>query len=198
MKLIDFAARLAPLLGLKMGEVTELLRALKEGSEHFKPERLEPELRDAIDEERWADVVQSRSGPGGGLPADPFRAAFLVLAIMLEKPRRKIAEAVWQVWHLPQEGSVYGGWGEDWRPTIKYCPLTKVPFFGEALKAVVGDGDLAGRVKEVRASDDEAVIIFDDGQVSRFVRSGRKPQHLRRDGVLDGYSVGFIAQILQR
>lgn len=198
MKLVDFSAHLVPLLNVTMGEVTELLRALKEGSDHFDAAKLDEATRREAARTGapvTPELLVSRPGPGGGLPADPFRAAFLVVAIMLGKPRKEIALAVWNTWHHVHKGSVTSGWGENWKPTIVCCSLTGSPLFGEAFKAILASVDLAARVDEVRVSDHFAEIRFDKDKVSRFEDPHRR-NYLTREASLNGHAVKLIAGLL--
>jgi len=193
-KLMDLCANLVPLLGVPMSEFTELARSLKEGSSHFdeasEANRLHPE------------ILKGRPGPGGGVVADPFRAAFMLAALMINGPRRDSAKNTWEVWHLNQEGSILGGWGECLQPTITRCPLTGMHLFGDAFKAILADEDLASRVKEVRiGSNGRAEIRFDDDAVSRFgvhQSLNRAGRYLHRVAVLDGFVVHGVCQLLKR
>lgn len=201
-KLVDAVALLMPVTGMTMAENNELLRALKEGTAHFDPEKLEAPTRQLAAKagvEVTPELVMSRPGPGGGLDADPFHLTFFMTAAMLGKRRREVALATWHAWHLHVEGSELSGWGDDWKPTIKTCGLTGSPLFGEAFKLVLSNEDLARRVDEVRISDDHAEIHFDNGGISKF-DEGHTPQrpHLTREARLDGFGVATIATLLKR
>jgi hypothetical protein len=167
MKLTDLAAHFVPLLGVPMSDITETLRFLKEGSSHFKDVDDVPDLK-------------GRRGPGGGVDAEPFNSAFLLLAILIDGPRREAAISTWNVWHFVMKGSIARGSGDDFR-TIKRCELTGAPVFGEALKAIMSSEDIAARVKEIVVSNPSgwAKIIFDSGQVSAF----REPHRHRELGI---------------
>lgn len=204
MKLNTFCGHLVHLLDTPMSEFTELQRALKEQSAHFNPEdKLNKAVREYAKDTGISfdpDLLKGRAGPGGGIELDPFRAAFFLLAVAINGPRKENANATWLTWHLNQAGSVMSGWGEDWKPTVTYCPLTGMHLFGEALRKIVEDVDLARRVKEVRvASNHTAEIHFDEGKVSTFEKSysDRAPL-LYRLAVIDGSVWAMTAELVKR
>lgn len=191
MKILDLFGRLAPYMNLTMSEGTELLRALKEGSAHFN--------EDTAGESRVdPDILKGRPGPGGGVEADPFRAAFLLIAIMVNGPRKEAARNTWMTWHLNQEGSVLAGWGEDWKPTITVCPLTGQHLFGDAIKTIIENQDIAARVSKVHLSSDRSgEIHFDDGTVSKFHKGHNEPRYFHRGATVDGIVLQAMAQMLR-
>lgn len=201
MKLNTFATYLVPALGIPASDVTEGLRALRENSAHFDPES---EINEEVRKNqliRFApDLLRAKPGPGGGIDADPFRAGFLLVSLMVPGPRRDAATNTWMAWHLTQEGSVLSGWGEDWRPTLRLCPLTKQVVFGDAMKAVCGDEDLAKRVQEIRVlSNDTAEIVFDGDRVSRFTdATGGRELGLIKSASLRGDVLVMVARLLKQ
>lgn len=204
MKLNTYSGHLVSLLKLPMSEFTELQRALKEQSAHFDPEnKLNQDVHAyAADAGIGYDpeLLKGKAGPGGGIELDSFRAAFFLLAVVLNGPRKHAAEATWMTWHLNQEHSVLSGWGEDFKPTFAECPFTGHHLFGEALRAIIEDEDLAARVDEIRvASDLTAEIHYDGGKVSKFEKSYRDQfPFLYRVSVLNGLVLQAIAQLLKR
>ena len=204
MKLNTFCGNLVPLLGLPMSEFTELQRALKEQSPHFDPDNeLNAASRQQAEEAGVAfdpAMFRGKAGPGGGIDVDPFRAAFFVLAVVLNGPRKESANSTWLTWHLNQEGSELSGWGENWKPKFAACPMTGRHLFGDALKSIIEDQDLAARVDEVRVSSDlYAEIRYDGGKVSRFEKPYRDQEPiLRRDAVLQGIALQAISQLIKR
>lgn len=203
MKLNTFCANLVPLLGLPMSEFTELQRALKEQSVHFDPEseinRKASEYAASTGVGFNPDLLKGKAGPGGGIDVDAFRAAFFMLAVILNGPRKESATATWLTWHLDQEGAVLSGWGDDFKGTIVACPLTGQPLFGAALKALVEQEDLACRVDKICVvSNVSAEIYFDNGKVSRFQRSSNPDQLLYREAVVKGIVWQAIAQLVKR
>lgn len=201
MKLDDFAATLANLIEKPMSHFNELKRVLREQSSHFGewtdalPEAAQAQILTRTDE----TMLRARTGPKGGVDADPFRAGFLTIAAVMNSARSEVALQTWHAWHLSQTGSELSGWGDDWRPTIKACPLTKQHLFGEAFKAIISAPDIARRVVRVCIASDSAEIVYDDEQVSKFESyPGRPNKGLRVISILDGYVVQVIAATLTR
>lgn len=204
MKLNTFCGHLVHLLDMPMSDFTELQRALKEQSPHFNPEgKLEKAVRVYAEEAGIAhdpNLLKGKAGPGGGIELDSFRAAFFLLAVTLNGPRKDSSTATWLTWHLNQEGSEVSGWGDDWKPTFKLCPLTKQHLFGEALKQIIEDVSLAARVDEVRvASDLSAEIHYDNGKISKFDKSYRETApRLYRLAVVNGMVWQVAANLVTR
>ncbi|MCJ2033167.1 hypothetical protein [Methylobacterium sp. J-068] len=204
MKLTTFCGHLVPLLDMPMSDFTELQRALKEQSPHFNPEdKLNKAIRAYAEEAGISfdpNLLKGKAGPGGGIELDAFRAAFFLLAVTLNGPRKNSSTATWLTWHLNQEGSELSGWGDNWKPTIKLCPFTGQHLFGEALKKIIEDGSLAARVNEVRvASDLTAEIHYDNGNISKFEKSYRDTSpHLYRLAVVNGMVWQAAAELVKR
>jgi len=198
MKLITLCGHLAVATGREMSDFTELLRALKEGSTHFANIDI-----GAIkaSEEIPTNRFIAKSGPGGGLDADPFHTAFVVLALMLDAPRREVAIATWRAWHISHRGSILSGWGEDFEPTLAECKLTRRHLFGEAFKATLSDPELAKRVSLVRvdARSEIAEIHYDGDEISEFEEEyHRRTEGLRIVGELSGNLLHRIAVLITR
>ena len=182
-----------------MSEFTELQRALKEQSSHFDElSRANPRLAEESDA-RSHDKIKAKPGPGGGIEADPFHAGFFLLAFMLNGPRAKSAEATWFAWHLETAGSVTAGFGDDFEPTWKPCPLTGDILFGEALKRMLSDNKIADRIEKISVSTSLlwAEVTFDKDKVSRFesIRINGLPL-FDRIAVLDGTLIRSIARLI--
>jgi hypothetical protein len=202
MKLKTFSAHLVPLLKMPMSEFTELERALKEQSAHFDPENEinQEVLKLAAEKGVGHDpqLLKGKAGPGGGIELDAFRAAFFLLAVVLNGPRKESAYATWMTWHLNQEGSILGGAGDDWQPTFTVCPLTGQHLFGEALKAIIEDEGLARRVDEIRVSSNLSAEIHYDGKVSKFEKSyADMYPTLYRVAVLNGLVLVAVSQLVR-
>lgn len=216
MKLTDFTGWLISSLEDRQTTATELLRALREQSSHFDEAKagLLDEIKPELSEEaraalvRWltTDVspaaLRGKTGPRGGLEADPFRAAFVLLAVMVNGLRSDVGTRVWSAWHINHEGSILTGWGEDWEPTIATCELTGEHLFGEALKQILSNQIFAGRVRLVRVRSDSkrAEIHFDDGvghKVSVFDMGIEPVPHLARTAELSGTMVAIICARLK-
>lgn len=186
MKLNTLCGHLVPLLDLPMSEFTELLRALKEGS---------PKLD--LDGEK--DVLKGKPGPGGGVEADPFHTAFLLIGILVDGPRKDAALSTSRAWNHLAEGVLVKD--QNGIPTHHEvtCPLTGRAAFGHAFKAILEQASLADRVGEVRVfSDGRAEIAFDGNQVSRFKHHpapGSTPG-LYRGGLLRGPALRSIARLI--
>jgi len=192
MKLLDYTGWLISTVRDKQATATELLRALREQSSHFG--RAKGEFETAI----GPDLMRAKSGPGGGLDADPFRAAFVLLAIMLGGKRADIGARVWRTWHMAHEGSELAGFGGDWKTRIVHCEITKKHLFGDALKAILEDEDLARNIDKVRVASDFAEIRNSETKVSRFRESERTDTPpLIRITELDGRVVAGIGSILK-
>lgn len=201
MKLNTLCAQLVPVLGREMSDFTELLRALKEGSGLFDPAtELDKTTREGAEHGFDPDILKARPGPQGGLDATPFRAAFMLLAIMTGATRREATQATWRAWHLSREGSILFGWGEDWQPTLKTCRLTGKHLFGDAFKVIIEQPRLAARVSSIRLGADEtAEIIYDEDKASRFDNTNprkRQTAAFNRVAVLDGAVVKKVAELL--
>ena len=204
MKLNTFCGHLVSLLDMPMSDFTELQRALKEQSAHFNPaDQINADVQAYAADAGIgydANLLKGKAGPGGGIEVDSFRAAFFLLAVVLNGPRKDSATATWMTWHLNQEGSVLSGWGGDWKPTFTECPLTGQHLFGEALKTIIENEALARRVDEVRvASDRTAEIHFDDGKVSKFEKPYRdRDPLLYRVAVVKGTALQVVANLMKR
>lgn len=210
MNIQTFFAYLVSLLGIEMSDCTELLRALKEGSAHFDPDS--DAYQDAIRREAAAEnsaflngevppktFLTGKAGRGGGLSVDPFRATFFLLGLMLDGPRKDAAMNTWLAWHMETAGTQLGGWVADGPPRWVKCPLTGEVLFGQALKAIFSDEDLARRVDKITVGTNRTgEIYFDDGQVSRFEHGPSKPAHLYRVAVIDFEVVAAVANLLAR
>lgn len=188
MKLNTYCAHLVPLLGVEMSELMEVQRALKEQSPHFDDGGELNPLKGANMYQHQDEPLPAKPGPGGGVELDPFRAAFFLLAAVLNGPRKQASYSTWMTWHLNHEGSVLSGYGDDWKPTFTKCELTGKHLFGDALKQIISDISLANRVRQVRVSSNlVGEIVFDDGKVSRFEKAHRHSDPgLYRLSVLSG------------
>lgn len=191
MKMTDLCANLVPMLGVPASEFNELLRALREGSVHFREKpigTLNP------------DILKAKPGPGGGLIADAFRTAFVIVALMIDAPRQKVAENTWSVWHFEHDGATRSGWTSDSKPRSSYCSLTGQPLFGEAVRAILEDEDLACRVDFIEIGDNSARIVFDGGRSENFGLGsmGVTEKQFYRASVLRGVAVQGICQLIQR
>jgi hypothetical protein len=171
----------------------ELLRALREQSAHFNPDKASelPQFNPS--------VLRAKPGPGGGGPeADPFRGGFVLVAIMLGGTRSDIAYRVWDTWHLPAEGSVLSGWGDAFKPTFHHCDLTGAFLFGEALKTVLSDRDLPKLIQKLRITNNgEASIYHSGNKVSTFKHEYQNYMPLIRATELDGGLLRSIAGMVR-
>jgi len=197
MKLNDFCAHLVPVLGISMGELNELTRALREGSDHFKQQA--EKTTSAFD----PDLLKGRPGPGGGVGADPFRVAFMLLAIAVDAPRKDVTQKTWSAYHLSKEGSELAGWG-DFKPHFARCEVTNEHLFGAAIKKIVGSPDLASRVDSVWVQSDlRAAIVYDKaaggaGKKSLFADEGNvRASPMYKKTVIDGSVFQFVARLLK-
>lgn len=181
----------------------ELQRALREQSEHF----IDKDLPEGITTEVDSSILRApRTGPRGGLDADPFRASFMLVAIMMNGMKSDIADRVWRAWHLVQQGSVLSGFGEDWKPTVKLCPLTHKFLFGDALKATLSDPRMAERVNTIRIRLDCQMgeFVYDNGKASRFKdhpEQKDRPENeppLMRTAELEGEILVMLSKLLAR
>ncbi|WP_374385112.1 hypothetical protein [Dongia sp.] len=205
MKLNDLCAHFVPLLELPLSDFTELLRALKEQSDHFDitkyPEMIE---RSALYDDSGvnAEILKARAGPGGGLNADPFLAAFFLTALLVNGGRKDVAHRTWRAWHMHVAGSVLTGWGDNPKFDIKTCPLTGQHLFGNAFKVILGDEHIARTIEEIRISSAQfAEIQYDGGAVSRFEGSGHKLRSstgVSTTIALSGAAIASIADLLKQ
>jgi len=175
----------------------ELLRALREQSVHFDPDKapVQTELR--------PDILKARSGPGGGIDADPFRAAFVLIAVMLGGKRAGLGNRVWHTWHLHHESLPRAAWGEGELDRqlreAEGCQLTGQHLFGDALKQILGNEYLARQIGRLRITGDYLAEIEDDaGKVLSRFKSLRAPPPLRRPVEIDGMIIAGISSILAR
>ena len=134
---------------------------------------------------------RGRPGPGGSAPATSFAVTAFILAVMAGGARQRAVEQMFKYHELLQEGCVLSGWGRDFKPTIKLCPLTGEKAFGAALARILESPELAARVETITIVRDwpEAVIEYLDGDArrqSRFVneRPGDPIQVNRYTGAL--------------
>ncbi|MBS9478654.1 hypothetical protein [Ancylobacter radicis] len=161
MKLNTFGAQMVAMLGIEMSTFTETSRALREQSAQFEHDpsgRFGP------------DILKGRVGPGGGIDVDPFRAAFMLIALIGGGLRKEAARNVWRIWHFRLPGYTRGGFvGEEPQAQpLPSCGLTGEGRFGEAVLKIIEDEDLAARVTLLSVSPLGAEIVFDGGEVSRF------------------------------
>lgn len=196
MKLTDYAGWLVSILQDDQTTATELLRALREQSRHFDPEQM------PVETVLGPDILRAKSGPRGGLNADPCRSALVLIAVLLDGRRSDIGLRVWRAWHLSHKGSRSSpNMPGDWEPAIIRCTLTKQHLFGDALKVLLGHENIAKSVKKVRVGGDHfAEIWHSKDQVSRFGKNiaQRYPPPLLRVAELDGIIVKRIAALLSR
>jgi hypothetical protein len=207
----DFAARLSAIFEQPIGPITEIKRALIEQTKAFNEDDLFEEyfgaegsaqaVRDVRSSSFPQDVLAGKAGPGGGVKVDYFRAGFFTLAVALDNPRSETAEKIWLAWHLPQQGSVLSGWGEDWKPTFATCKLTGTHLFGHAFESIIRSAKIAARVQKVRVDTSGAFaeIKFDKGETSTFTHQyQRGPLFLRKVVEIDGQSLQLIATMLEK
>jgi hypothetical protein len=148
MKLIDYTGWLVSTVQDDQTTVTELLRALREQSSHFDPKKA------PADTLLGPDILRAKSGPGGGLDADPFLASFALLAVMLGGKRADVGERVWRSWHMHHEGSVLAGWGKDFRGKLVRCKMTGQVLFGNAVQAALANEEWTRSIDKLRVSGD--------------------------------------------
>lgn len=204
LSLNDFLAKLSVVFQRPIGPLNEIKRALSEQTKAFEDGIFEEAFADAAAAIRGAssvdaDVLAAKSGPGGGVKADAFRAAFFTIAAAIDGPRASAGTDTWHVWHLPQAGSVLAGWGDDWTPTFANCELTGCHLFGEAFKVAISNPDIARRVKEVRMATEGgfAEIHFDNSKISRFEFAYKRGPHFAYNvAVLTGTAIQLIAGVL--
>jgi hypothetical protein len=199
MKLNDLTAALVSVIPVPFGEMNELLRALREQSQRNDGVVEWTELAPPDEEDNPAVALRAKPGPGGGVEAKPFHAGFILVALMLNPPRRETAIKTWSTWHLVTEGSEWSGWGDDWRPKIKPCAVTQAALLGEALKTILANPDLADRVQCIRldCAGDWAEIAWKDAPSSKFRNEARRVvSHLRRVAELDGKIIKYAARQL--
>lgn len=195
MKMNTLISHLVVLFGLTTSEFSELLRALKEGSSHFR------ELISEAEHPLGADILVSQPGPGGGLDADPFRTTFFLLAFLLGTKRADAAKATWEAWHIHPSGTALGGWTKDGpEPEPVRCSITGKTLFGDAFKAILADADLAARIKEIRidTSGAWAEITSDKGNISRFDEPSEDGSSFGRVAWISGHALFSIALLLNR
>jgi hypothetical protein len=206
--LSDFIAHLSVMFGRPIGPLNEIKRALTEQTKQFDDEIFERvfERKNAAQTVRKLavdkidpDILAGKAGPGGGVKADAFRVAFFTIAASLDGPRATAGEDTWRVWHLPQGGSVMAGWGENFKPKITVCALTGRHLFGDAMRDILSNVDLAKRVTQVRFSSEEgtAEIDYDDGKCSKFMFGFGKQRLTYKVAVLKGAAVQHIAALVR-
>lgn len=192
MKITDLCANLVPMLGVPASEFNELLRALREGSSHFREPGEPP-----------PDILKAKPGPGGGLAATPFLVAFVIIALLTNGPRREAAQNTWRAWTRdygdgPRTAQRTAYWGDETRLEEPACRLTGKSQFGDAIKAILADEDMASRVDEVRFGPDIAEIAYDNNAVSRFHAGAPKHPDFYRLAILNGIILQGLCQLLKR
>lgn len=204
----DFVARMAVIFQRPIGPLNEIKRALTEQTkaladeqfdESFSDPKVAAAVRDLNGPKVDAAILAAKPGPGGGVRADPFRAAFFLIAATMDGPRASAGQDTWRVWHFPHADSVLAGAGRDFEPTFAECALTGCHLFGHAFQSILSSAALARRVDEVRMSTegDFAEIEFDSNQVSRFKYPYSQGLHFSyKVSVLTGAAVHMIAGLL--
>lgn len=186
-KLNNYVAYLASITRVPPNEITEIVRALKAQSDHFKEGDFDPTAE-----------FRARSGPGGGVDVTPFHVAFLLIALMVNANRRDTAVMSWRGYSL-KFGVRRAAWrGEE--PTIPTCPITGETTFGAALtKCIASPTEYP--VKWVRlavredhgARGDWAEIHFENGAKTRFGKD--ESRGFERVGEIDGQTIQVASQM---
>jgi hypothetical protein len=181
MKFTEVMAHIAVALRDRLSDYTELLRAVREGSDEL--EVTERKLSHMAANEghpfHWGggafkNLLRSKPGPGGGFEATPSNVAFFLTAYLLDVPRREAAAKALDITFAAYTPPVHG-------KKNAVCPKTKQRYFGAALVDVLSDRALFDKVDEVRVCADLgcAQLVFKDkdGTTTEFYTAGglKKP-----------------------
>lgn len=196
MKLSTFGTYLPQILGIEYPDVTEVYRRLKEQSKIFaelEAEEPDPQLP--------SDILTGRPGRSGGVDLNPAKAAFVLVALMTTAVRPETARATWSSWHIYSEirsaGRPTDDGGHDGH--IQPCPLTGATMFGDAVRAILADPDLAMRVDSVQLIDNQVGVVRYDGDKEwRFNKriTRRELPGLHRATVITGAALHTIARLI--
>lgn len=131
-------------------------------------------------------------GRGSGAEADPHSVALLILSVLITDSLSEMDDRVIELSRAPIH---------EWRKR-KYCRLTGESTFLPALKAVLGDHNLAKRVTsvDVKRHDGTAKIywkqkISKNLEISTFGHDTLAPS-LRIEASLDGNALAQLAAVL--
>jgi hypothetical protein len=197
MKLNEIMAHLAVGLGEPLGDFTELLRAVREGSEKIDAETSKLlRAAGAKDVDRPFDwnassikkAFSGRPGPGGGIEANATILGFYLTAYLVDGPRREAATKAINIMLA------------RYLPLHEGCPITGQQLFGGALKTMLTDREVFDRAAVIRVSADAgfATIMFKDDVVSEFWVRGkeglRKPTF--RESVLVIDPIRFLFDLI--
>jgi hypothetical protein len=173
MKLVEYTTWCVRTLGEKDASAAEILRALREGSSHFGKD---------------AAFLKGKPGVGGAMRADDFNTSFFLLGVMLGGKRADLCTRVWHVWHLGDDRPANYA-GEERDPHFDNPPL-----FGDMLRLLMRETNLARRVEKIRVSMDWAEVIWADSVLpSIFGEPAKRPNTpLFRIVSLDG---GTLAEL---
>ena len=152
-KLVDFNARYAQTLGQSIADAVELQRFLVRG-----------------DRARSGGFASYRTGPRGGVDANPFTVSLHLIASLAGGPRTSAHETAWSYWDLNFATSTRDLVTRE-KGSIASCSVTRQVLFGSAVEAILSDPDLAKRVEAIIVRRDfcHAEIHWQDRDRSIFV-----------------------------
>jgi hypothetical protein len=154
-KFTEAQAHLAVALRDPLSEYTELLRALREGSDHLEAAERKLAQMAAADghpidwgKGGFRGLLRGKPGPGGGFEATPTVLSFFLTGYLLDVTRRECAaRALTMTFATVREQAV--------------CPKTKERFFGPAFAAVLADPELFAQCADIGVSADLGLSYID-------------------------------------
>lgn len=140
MKFHDLVARLAIGLGEEVGDFAESFRVLR----LTVPDADDGRIFEWAGSVRLKTLFRTKYGPGGGVETNPATVGFFLTALLLECPRREMAERAMAIQFALAPMTT-----RDKRTFRMTCPKTGGSYFGAALAKCLSDRALFDDLMEV-------------------------------------------------
>jgi hypothetical protein len=166
MRFTEAMAHLAVALRDPLAEHTELLRAMREGSEGLEATERKLSRMAAADGYpfdwggTFKDLFRGKPGPGGGFDVSPTVLAFYLIGYLLDCPRREVAAKALDMVFASVRGDAV-------------CKKTGERYFGAAFVALLSNRALFERVDDIGVCGDLGMArpVFVDFTTTGFYPS---------------------------